>query len=413
MLVATLIVIVLLFVLTGFTSGRPLAEHLAWSLIAAAFPVSLVSLILINLKGTLARRLKAILDQIQRFEGSLRAKLETEKAKPEAQQDRRRIETWMTNLDGLDQQRRDLTSKYQLEPFRGSIAFLAAVYAFGFFFAFNKVLPLAGFGALQQTLATFPDTTIAALIGAWAFALYSVIARIATADQSPQFLLRLSYQPIIAAALAYFATFMFAEDFVLLLSFGIGFLPYPELVRWTRVTTNRRLNGGKEGAATAADGGEGRLSEIDGIDFDEIDRLHEENIKNIQQLAFSNPLVAHFVTAYPLKTIIDWTDQALLRIYIDRETADKLRPLGIRGAIEMAQVRRRIREFEGRAKEAAAKGDQAKADALMRDTTDFLAAVAVAAGTNESAVRNLAYQLGEDPHIEFIYFLYDELASAA
>lgn len=413
MFAATLVVIVLIFVLPAYWGTPPLGEGIVWSLIAAAFPISLVSLILINLKGTLMRRLSDVLEQIQKFQGSLRAKLEAEEAKEPSQRDQEHIATWLTNLDSLDEQKRELDSTYKLERFRGSFAFLGAVYTFGFFFAFNKILAISNFGGLQATLELFPKSAAAALVGAWAFALYSVIARISTADQSPQFLLRLSYQPIIAVTVAYFATFMFAADFILFLSFGIGFLPYSEIVRWIRVQTQKRLNSGKDDAAGVADAGSAQLSEIDGIDFDEIDRLHEENIKNIQQLAFSNPLEIHFSTAIPLKTVIDWTDQALLRLYLAKEKIENLKPLGIRGAIEMAQVRRRVREFERRIQQAIEAGDQTTADALTADIDELLTAVAAAAGTDKSAARYLAYQLGEDPHIEFIYFLYDELATTA
>jgi hypothetical protein len=206
---------------------------------------------------------------------------------------------------------------------------------------------------------------------------------------------------------------MFAEDFILFLSFGVGFLPYSEIVRWIRVQTQSRLSSGKDDASGAAATGSAELSEIAGIGFDEIDRLHEENIKNIQQLAFCNPLETHFSTNYPLKTIIDWTDQALLRLYLDKEQVDKLKPMGIRGAIEMAQVRRRIREFEGGIEKATAAGDVAAATALAADMAAFLASVAAATGTDQSALCYLAYQLSEDPHIAFIYFLYDELAASA
>ncbi len=413
MFAATLAAIVAIFVVPAFWAPTALGPSIVWSLIGAAFPLSLASLILINLKGTLQRRLTDVRRQIQQFEGSLRAKLESERQKPADQQNSERMRTWTLNLDGLDEQRRGLDNSYKLERFHGGFAFLAAVYSFGFFFTFNSFVPISDFGTLQATLARFPHSAMAALVGAWAYALYSVIARISTADQSPQFVLRLSYQPIIAASVAYFATFMFADDFILFLSFGIGFLPYSEIVRWIRVQTQKRLSASKADQAATVDAGNSQLAEIGGIDFDEIDRLHEENIKNIQQLAFSNPLEVHFSTAYPLKTVIDWTDQALLRLYLKKETIDKLQPLGIRGAIEMAQVRRRLREFEARAKQAKADGDTQAASALAADSDALLKAVAAATGTDPSAVRYLAYQLGEDPHIEFIYFLYDELATAA
>lgn len=416
MFIGSLIAVVLIFAVPAFFSTQSGPEPLVWAGVAAAFPFSLVALILINIKGTLRERLKTVLAEIGKFEESLQAKLNTEQATDEYDLEQESTSVIQTHIEGVKAIKERLGTNYRLERYRGSFVFIAAVYSFLFFFAFNKILAISSFGNLQSTLISFPDTATAALFGAWAYALYSVISRISTADLSPEFLLRLAYQPVIAIAFAFFATFMFAQDFLLLISFGIGFLPYPEIVRFIRVRTQQRLSKspGADSSATAdADIGHAELSEIDGIDFDEIDRLHEENIKNIQQLAFSSPLEIHFSTAYPLKTIIDWIDQALLRLYLNKPQWQALKPIGIRGAIEMAQVLRRIREYERKRRKARDEGDidtakkaDAAAKALITDITTAL-------GAQTSNVEYLAYQLREDPHVQFVYFLYDELASSS
>ncbi len=402
MFIAVLVAIAAFFLLPAFWATTPLYESIIWSFLASLFPLSVVCLVLINLKGTLAGRIKTVSDQIQKFEGSLRSKLI-------ADENSEQTETWILNLNSLDTQRDELNSKYKIENFQSSFAFLGAVYSVCFFLAFSKILPITDFGKLLPTIQSIPNSTVVAVFGAWVYALYSVIARISTADQSPQFLLRLSFQPIMAASFATFATFMFANNFVLLISFGTGFLPYTETVRWLRVQTQKRLNNTAEGG-TPVDTGSAELSEIDGIDFDEIDRLNEENIKGIQQLAFSNPLEIHFSTTYPLKTIVDWTDQALLRLYLNKDQISALKLLGIRGAIDMTEANTHLQQLKGKAEQET---DAAVRTELLAQHTALVTAIGTAIGSDQSAALCISYQLSEDPHIRFIYFIYDELASAS
>ncbi len=409
MLIGTLFAVILVFAIPAFFHSTPLPQNLVWAAVAAAFPLSLITLILINLKGTLKTRLNYILETIDGFALSLEAKRNEELAANPQNAGSELARKLQVHISGVRKLKRQLATNYQLKRYQGSFAFVAAVYSFLFFFAFNKILPITEFGTLQTTLGKFPNSATAALLGAWAYALYSVISRITSADLSPEFLLRLSYQPIIAIAFAFFSTFMFAEDFLIFISFGIGFLPYPEIVRYIRVKTQQKMNADSNAADNAER--QSNLSEIEGIDFDEIERLHEENIKNIQQLAFSNPLEIHFSTAYPLKTIIDWNDQALLRLYVNKAQLQALRPIGIRGAIEMAQVRRRIREYETKLQEALDAGNTDLAAKIKSDSETLLTSITSALGTQPTNIKYLAYQLGEDPHVEFVYFLYDELAS--
>jgi hypothetical protein len=400
----------------AFFSTRPTSEAVVWSAIAAVFPLSLVTLILINISGSLRDRLDSVLSKVASFESYLRKKQREAAKNGDAQvEDGTDISAHVRSVSTL---KKRFETNYRLERYRGSFAFVSAVYAFLFFFAFNKIAAISDFGTLQKILEQFPDQATAALLGAWAFALYSVIARISAADLSPEFLLRLAYQPIIAIGFALFVTFMFEQKFMFLISFGIGFLPYSQIVRQIRFRTQRRLSGATAGAPDGGKSnfGQSDLIEIDGIELDEIDRLHEENIMNIQQLAFSNPLEVHFSTAYPLKTIIDWTDQALLRLFVDKAQFAALKPVGIRGAIEMAQVLRRVKEFLRDEEKARKDGDNKAADKAAAAATALLAAVKSALQTEPNRPVNidyLAYQLREDPQVELVYFLYDELATSS
>lgn len=404
--------VVIAFAIAAIFSTQPLHLALMWSAIAAVFPLSLSALILINIKGTLTTRLTDVLGQLEAYQTHLNAQREARTAKKGDEEDEylSQLNHHIAKINAFPDQ---IRSKYKIDRYRGSFAFMTMVYAFLFFFMFNKILAISDFGALQTTLVAFPNEVIAAMFGAWAYALYSIISRISSADLSPEFLLRIGYQPILAIAVAYFSMFIFSNDFKLLLSFCIGFLPYPEIVKFLRGFLQKHLRKFTEGSTAGTSKPTAKpapLSEIEGIEMDEVERLHEEGIKNIQQLAFSNPLAIHFSTSFPLKTILDWTDQALLRLYLSKEQIQALKPVGVRGSIEMAQILRRQREWKEESEAAIQNGKANVAPALKAQSDKLLADVTAALGVQPSNIEYLAYQLREDPQVEFIYFLYDDLS---
>lgn len=75
---------------------------------------------------------------------------------------------------------------------------------------------------------------------------------------------------------------------------------------------------------------------IDGIMAEHVDRLEEEGVLSIHDLALVPTARLFFNTPYGLQMICDWQDQALLlvRVGLDRAT-DLLNQMGIRGAIAL------------------------------------------------------------------------------
>ena len=78
------------------------------------------------------------------------------------------------------------------------------------------------------------------------------------------------------------------------------------------------------------------MTYIDGIAQVQ-ERLAEAGVFSAQQLAFADPLRILVRTNFDFKVILDWVDQAFLVCYV-RDKRPKLALLGIRGAIELAQV---------------------------------------------------------------------------
>ena len=58
--------------------------------------------------------------------------------------------------------------------------------------------------------------------------------------------------------------------------------------------------------------GKRSLTNIEGIDSLDAERLSEEGLDYIQQLALCDPIDISFKTKFPIHTVKDWKDQAIL-----------------------------------------------------------------------------------------------------
>lgn len=85
------------------------------------------------------------------------------------------------------------------------------------------------------------------------------------------------------------------------------------------------------------------LLDIDGVTAAHIERLEEEGIVSIHDLAFVPTARLFFSTAYSLQQICDWQDRALLLVYVGKKSADALaEKMNIRGAIDLQAFAHRI-----------------------------------------------------------------------
>jgi hypothetical protein len=78
------------------------------------------------------------------------------------------------------------------------------------------------------------------------------------------------------------------------------------------------------------------LLDIEGMTKVHVDRLEEEGIVSIHDLAFAPTARLFLSTAYSLQQICNWQDRALLLVYVGRKGADALaQQMNIRGAIDL------------------------------------------------------------------------------
>ena len=90
--------------------------------------------------------------------------------------------------------------------------------------------------------------------------------------------------------------------------------------------------------------------------------------------------------------MLDWMNQAYLRMYLDRETADKLLPFGIRGATDVAAL----------------------SQAPGIDDQDWEALIEVIGGIVPNGTigfRGLANKFASDPKVKLLAFAWGEFGA--
>ncbi|MCA9420127.1 MAG: hypothetical protein KC587_05970 [Nitrospira sp.] len=300
-----------------------------------------------------------------------------------------KLNSYRENTDQL------IHNHYHPRNFILPLSFLTLVLMVGFYLLFSTAYPLFKFNALDDLLLSIPNSTFYGFFGGWFYALYSVVKRYRSADISPGLVLQLGYQVLLAGGVAYFAVTLTPDLLDSGVAFAVGFIPYDELTTWLHHTAQIRL--GTTKLETAPDSGAkvipavDSLTTIQGLSPAHRERLGEENILTAQNLAYTNPLTLCLITNYEMPIIIDWIDQAYLRTFVNGSIIPQLAHMGIRGAVELAQVRAWLLELNS---------DEAR--------QGFLKEIAQTLGRDIPGTQYLISQVAEDPQVEFLAIAWKE-----
>ena len=243
-----------------------------------------------------------------------------------------------------------------------------------------------------QALAEIPNSVIAGAAGAYLWGLYDVLSRYRLIDLSPVSLHFVWLRLLIATVLGSLAGQLFQESLASLGAFVLGTFPVRTLSRFLKEQGKSRLQLSQPADTTEKPG----FDKIEGLTPDLIDRLADSGIETAETLAYADPLKLLLLTNFEWKVIIDLIDQAYLYVYIGDKIVD-LRPLGIRGAIELVEI-----------------GDCLRDAATVDLGRQMVAAIASKvhpngdAAKNEAAVINLIRTLDLDPQVTLISTLWGE-----
>jgi hypothetical protein len=206
------------------------------------------------------------------------------------------------------------------------------VIAFGIMIAMvHAKVPFALPSGIEDMVLIAPITLTLGFAGAYIQSLYDTLRRCRESDLSAYSLHFTWVHMVLASILAPLISKIFIPDVGPFIAFGLGLFPLKDTFDYVRNLVKKRLE-------IVVDPEEVKglpMGLVEGLNKKVVDRLDEEGITSIVDLAYSDPIKLFFKTNYPWAWVIDVMDQALLINYIGSKI-EALRPIGIRGSIEMS-----------------------------------------------------------------------------
>jgi len=185
----------------------------------------------------------------------------------------------------------------------------------------------------EAMLAATPSALLLSLGGAYVLNLYDLLKRYRVGDLYPSCLHFHWLHMVVAAFLGPLLAQAFSPGVSRVVAFGVGAFPLKDSLDAARKYAAKRM----ELSPTGPVGETSTLARIQGLTPEIIERLEEEGVTSSEHLAYSDPVRLLLRTNIPWVILIDLIDQALLFNYVgDRVT--QLRPMGVRGSIEMAAI---------------------------------------------------------------------------
>lgn len=238
-------------------------------------------------------------------------------------------------------------------------------------------------GTIASRMAATPLIVIAGAAGAYLWGLDDLVRRHGSADMSSTALHGTWVRMAVAASIgAVLVATKIPTPIGVPLAFAIGSLRISDMWDYVRRRAHLKIDEGKSWHSD--------LYLVQGLTEAARDRLIAEEIDSVQRLAFADPVRLLFRTNIEWNVILDAVDQAMLINYVGTRI-DQLRHLGVRGAIEMAELTSRT--------EKRKRNTMIEVEHAAR----MLNLIGAELGQGPDAAYNLSYLLNNDPQVDFIW----------
>jgi hypothetical protein len=228
-----------------------------------------------------------------------------------------------------------------------------------------------------------PPVAIAALVGAYAWALLDLVTRAHVYDLKPTNLFTTSFRLIVAAPLGLAVAALLKDELGIPIALFLGAFPARTLTTIARRQVSSRLN--LEGSSN---NGSIELQNLQGINRSQAERFEYEGVSTILQLAYSDPIVLTMRTHFSFSYVVDCCSQALAWLYFEDNLA-KMRSFGLRGAQEISILIDEIDSAEDRPADA-------------KRATECLKAVVTAFKVDSKAFEWALREVAGDPYTKFL-----------
>lgn len=311
-------------------------------------------------------------------------------------------------LLGYDARIKELESKYFNPDFKAEtshsdyvwpVALITILSALGWFIALGRFDPDAG---LKELSAKAPTMFLWGFVGAYFASLISIIDDFRMYSLLPGSFYSLSYRLLFSstAALLVGQLPIFEKEVGQpLVAFGIGLIPVEKTWAFITEKASQKVGIGQAEGELGAD-----LAAIQGLeDRRSRKKLVDIGITSVQALATADPLLLFFQTTFPMRSVVDMIDKAILYLYIGDKTKE-LRTHGINGVIELralAKLAEKTPAYLGGA--AAAEDKELGAFFGGVSSEALIVSVATVLGQTVDELKAFIYNLYYDPVVVFIY----------
>ena len=251
---------------------------------------------------------------------------------------------------------------------------------------------------LIGTTVDIPVPFIWGFLGAYFANMGSLIEDYINYDLAPVEYHRV-YQRLLFSTIAAFLLAKAAPG-AALVAFGVGLFPYQEswdiIVRKAAAALGLKEKGGIPPEAA--------LANVQGLEDPNVrQKLLDLNISTVQSLATQDPLELFFRTSFPLRTVVDWIDKAILYTYLGNKTS-VLRERGIGGAIELGSL---LELSDKLPVESIVEGrpvsEPLRSDLLKLDVQVLYKEIADALEIKYEELLSLIYAIYYDPMVDNLY----------
>jgi hypothetical protein len=267
----------------------------------------------------------------------------------------------------------------------------------------------SGEDVVSKDYFALPLVATAAVVGAYAFVAWGIISGVARRNLAPADILGAAIRLTIAIPLGYSFSSLLKEDVGPFIAFAVGAFPLQTVQTIMQRLANKQL-GLEMGAHSAAD----QVTRLSGIDPPTADRIEDADITTITQLAYCDPVQLSMRTYLPFAYVSDIVAQALAWIYLE-ERLDKLRCIGLRGAVEFRDLLEEMKnankpltlDVQGNTSNGSSGAtvlDMRNIDTLGgQSAVALIPKAAKAADMSDAEFLRVALEIACDPYTEFLY----------
>jgi hypothetical protein len=206
-------------------------------------------------------------------------------------------------------------------------------------------------GFLANPLFDIPWPAIAALSGAFMWSVNDLVSRSRRLDFSPSDVWWANLRLTVAIPMGYAFAAVVTAGLAPFIAFALGAFPLATLNSMLRRLAVKSLN-----IDTASEESPDGILKLQGINRTVVERLFNEDISTVPQLAYCDPIHLTMRSNLTFNFVSDCMNQALAWMYF-ADAMDTLRPLGLRGAVEILHLVERLDATPAQPKPAPEQSD--------------------------------------------------------